>query len=216
MSQRKATKKDSQILEFRAQLASTFTAGAFSFSLNPTSVGSFGTRVLAVADSWAQYRVLRLRFRLRVLASGVGTQAMGFVGGVQDTPPATIQSVTELIPSCLQDAGQTVPSDWVRVPPRDLAGPLPWYKSVVGNADATEESPGIMCLAGSATDAFRFELEAVYEFKAAVGTGNTPEATALVKQLRSEKIRFETERERKMLLLKLSPAPIAATSLVPK
>ncbi len=100
------------------------------------------------------------------------------MGGVQDTLPGTVAQVMELVPSCFhaQAAGsiQTKPSNWVNVPPVDLKGPLPWYKSIVGAADTTEESPGVLCLVGATTNNVTVEFFIVMDFKTAVAPANTP------------------------------------------
>jgi len=211
-------RKDSQVLPFRALLATTLTAGTFNFNLNPSSLASFATRVGVVADSWCQFRIRSLRFRLRIPPAGAGftaQQAAGFVGGVQDTPPATVATVSELLPSCLLDLDQTVPSDWVRVSRGDLAGPLPWYKSIAGAADPTEESPGLLCIAGAGSNSAALEIEGVYEFKAAAATANTPVAVELMKEIRLERMRLQRERERISLVRVLAPSP-GTSSLQPK
>jgi len=216
MSQRNA-RKDSQVLPFRAHLSTTLTAGTFNFNLNPSSLASFATRVGAVADSWCQYRVVKLRFRLRIpISAGItNQQAAGFVGGVQDTPPSTVATVSELLPSCLLDKNQTVPSDWVKVSPADLAGPLPWYKAIAGAADPTEESPGLICIAGVGTDTALLEMEGVYMFKAAAATANTPAAVELLREMRLERSRQQRERERLALIKSLASSPLTS-SLAPK
>jgi hypothetical protein len=201
--------KDSQILPFHALLITTLTAGTFNFNLNPSSLASFATRVGAVADSWCQYRIRRLRFRLRIPPAGfTGSQAVGYVGGVQDTPPSTRGTIMELLPSTSLDFAQSIPSDWVNVSRADLAGALPWYKAIAGAADPTEESPGLICLAGTGTDAAQLEIEGVYEFKAAAATANTPAAMQMMKALRLERVRLERERERIALISVLAtPVP---------
>lgn len=185
---------------------SSFTSGAFAAPLNPASLSGSSSKLAAEADAWAHFRVRDLRFRLHP-SSVNNSQAMGFVGGVQDTPPATIGAVGELISSTFVDSSQTVPSEWVRVAPSEYSGPLPWYKTVQGSADATEESPGSFVLAGAGTDAFVFEVRGVMEFKTAVATANTPEAVALLKRFRQIRLSQEQARERDALLKVLASSP---------
>lgn len=174
----------------------------FGFAIYPTSF----PRVLAEADGWAHFRVLRLKFRLHCLASTTGVQVAGYIGGVQDTGPSTVSAVSELIPSTVITSRQTTPSPWVNVSKSDLAGPFPWYKSVPGAADPTEESPGAVYIAGDgATDAFAVEFAGVMEFKVAAATANTPQEIKLIAELRLLRQKVHKEKRREDLLRVLAP-----------
>lgn len=203
------TIKDSQSLPFHVLSISAQTAGAFSTPLSPTTVGS--TRAAAAADEWAHFRVKRLRFRLHPSVAATVPQAFGYVGGIQDTPPATVATVCELLPSCFISLNttangnkQTVPTEWVNVPKPDLAGPLPWYKSIPGGADATEEAPGLLVGAGTGTENLYIELRGVFEFKTSVAPANTPLVLELKAKVREERVALEKDRERTHLLGVLS------------
>jgi hypothetical protein len=62
---------------------------------------------------------------------------------------------------------------------------LPWYKTIQGSADATEEAPGQLCYAGTSTETIVVEIVGVFEFKGAVATANTPAALKLREELRA-------------------------------
>jgi hypothetical protein len=126
---------------------------------------------------------------------------MGFVGGVQDVPPATVAAVGELMPAVSMPAGgtQTVPSQWASSSKSELAGPFPWYKALNGAADTTEEAPGLLVFAGTSTQAFNYEFFVTFEFKTAVDPANTPAALALRRELTVLRLEAARLREKKAL-----------------
>jgi len=157
--------------------------------LNPSDLTTYSTRLLAAADEWAHFKVLKLRFRMHPTPSGVtANQAMGWVGGVQDTLPGTFTQVGELLSSCFLAGETTVPTEWVECSGAEISGPLPWYKSVSGAADATEEAPGYFVVVGTGTETFNAEIRGILQFKTSISTANTP------KDLESMKLRLESRR----------------------
>jgi len=211
MSKKSNKPGDHQLLEFHFLLATTLTSGAATILMNAGLLGSFSSRIGTEADFWAHFRFKQLRFRLRVTPSTVAAQFAGFVGGVQDTPPGTAQAVMELLPSCMMDLDQTVPSEWITVSRSELAGPLPWYKTIQGTADSTEEAPGQLVVVGTGSEAFGVELRGVIEFKTAVSTANTPMAIRLRALARAERLEAERERESRAIRAILAPhAPVSA------
>lgn len=163
------------------------------------------------ADSWAHFRVLRFKFR--VLSNSVVTNqmnlALGYIGGVQDTPPASASAVMELIPSVLYPATQTIPTRWVTVPKEDLVGPFPWYKTVLGTAGTTEEAPGYLAAVPSqytgTNGTVYVEVYGLFEFKTSVATANTPVAIALRSRVREERVKTADDDERARIVKLLSP-----------
>ncbi len=167
----------------------SLSSGVGSFALSPAGMAAVGvSRPLAEADNWAHFRVRKLSFRVHKGSISAST-AVGFCGGVQDNVPATQLTILELLPSTLQETAYTVPSNWVHVEAKDLAGPLPWYKSVPGAADPTEEAPGIMALAGGTSDFPTVELVGVLEFKTPVAPVDTPVMRALRSEIRRARSR---------------------------
>ncbi len=175
---------DGAIVPFHYLLQTSLVAGTSAFVVGPN--GTVSPRLNSEADAWAHYRIRDFRFRLHPdpTAVDVNSVAAGFVGGIQDTAPATIAAISELLPSVFLSGGTTVPTEWVRVSAEELRGPLPWYKSVPGNADLTEENPGQICVAGTGTQPYAIEMRGVFEFKTAVATANSPEELMLKEKLR--------------------------------
>jgi len=198
-------------MPFHYMLANTFTAGVYGVALQPST--NLGTRVLVEADAWAHFRVRSLAFRLHRQPTVTNIQAAGFVGGVQDTAPGSLAQVSELLPACFVAGSATQPSDWVRPTRSELAGPLPWYKTIPGSADSTEESPGTIIVVGTGTDAFLLEMRGIFEFKTSVSTGNTPSAVEMHRRLREEKISIARNAERELLLKILNMGVVAPTLL---
>ncbi len=210
--QRGVNSRDGTTVPFHQLVTATFTSGAYANLFNPTNLSS---RVLQEADAWAHFRLLHLKMRLHP-SSRTSNQVLGWVGGVQDTPPATPTAIAELIPSAIMASGATVPTEWISVPQADCRGPFPWYKSLLGTADPTEESPGAIVIAGTGSEAFTLELRGALEFKTAVSPVNTPAAARLREELRFAHLSVLRERARLRLLSSLSPTvPSQALSTTP-
>jgi hypothetical protein len=203
--------RDSCKMPFSYVVSGTFTSGLFGLALTPAAF----PRVAVEADVWAHFRVSKLSFRLLPTSPITVPQAASFLGGVQDTNPSTFAQVTEILASCSKGVGQTTPSSWVRVSKSELAGPFPWYKSVAGTADPTEESPGTISIVGTGTETFIIEFKGVFEFKTSVATGNTPLAIRLRELVRKERIELAQRNERAVLLKILSTASDTAMKTLP-
>lgn len=207
-SGRKGGRGDGAVIPFHISLAGSLAAGAFSFNLNPSAIN----RLLIEADAWAHFRVRSFSFRLLPTSPSTVAQAAGFVGGIQDTPPASYLQVSELLPSCVKGVGQTVPTSWVRVSRMDLAGPFPWYKTIPGSADATEEAPGAVIVIGSGTETYNIEMKGKFEFKTSVNSGNTPLSADLRARIREERALLMKQKERETLLKILSITTMQKTA----
>jgi hypothetical protein len=188
--------RDSAQVEFHFLINSVFASNVFNILFNASAMSTYSTRWAAEADLWAHFRVKALKFRLHPMGPSVtNNQAIGFVGGVQDTLPGTVPLVMELLPSTFLSTESTVPTEWVVVPKQQLAGPLPWYKAINGAADATEESPGAVVISGVTSDGFIAEFRTLIEFKTAVAAANTPLIDQARLIARAEKVRLLRERE---------------------
>lgn len=188
--------QDSCVIPFHYVQSTTFTSGVYQSFMIP----ALFPRVLVEADAWCHFRIRKLSFRLLPTSPSTVPQALGYVGGIEDTPPATFVQVSELLPSTVKGVGQTTPSPWVHVPKTDLAGPFPWYKTIQGTADPTEESPGSIIAVGTGSEAVIIEFKGKFEFKTAVATGNTPAALAARVALRRERIDHALSAERDRIL----------------
>jgi hypothetical protein len=206
------SKKDSVSVPFHGMtLIATSALTAIAYNFNPTVLSaSLGiTRPLQIADNYAQFRVDKLAFRVHPMAAEAnGYLAFGYVGGVQDTFPATLAAIGELISSNVLGASEQVPTGWVKPTKQELAGPFPWYHSVVGTMDATEESPGTLVFYPQSTGSFMFEIKGVLTFKISVGGGNTPAQLKLMKELRELRAAKAAEDERARLVRVLGGQPV--------
>jgi len=191
--------KDSTVMPFHTYISVALVAGVTNITANPNGLGN-GGRLLTEADGWAHFRIRKLKFRLHPGSTRTGNQAVGFVGGIQDTPPATVSAVVDVIPSVILGTNATAPTEWIEVPQVDLSGPLPWYKGIAGTADSTEEAPGQILICGTATDGFTLEIRGSVEFKVSLSTANTPAAAAARAVVREERIRIEREKFRDSIL----------------
>ncbi len=214
-----ATKKqmqaaDSQLLPFHGIVTVVLSGGVANLQASPSSLGPSMGRVLAEADSWAHFRWVSCKFRVHHGAM-TGDLAAGFVGGAQDTLPATKPTIMELLPSIYYGTTYTKPSEWCTVSKSELAGPFPWYKSINGAADTTEEAPGYFVFAGTGTDNPVFEIKGVLEFKTSVATADTPLAKKLLAQLREERRLAAIGREREAVLKVFTPAASAKKDALP-
>ncbi len=162
--------RDIVTVPFHLMLINGATAGTTAtLNVNPTALGG---RVAEVADGWAEFRLTKLRFRVR--QGGNLSQAIAYEPGVADTVPATQQNVMEGLYSSYVGAGETVPGSWVQVPAADCAGAATWYKTIIGATTNWEEMPGQIFI-NSSTTAYYLELEFVMQFKGAITDGATPE-----------------------------------------
>jgi hypothetical protein len=195
--------KDSCLMPFHFAQFGQFVGGLAAFNITPAVF----PRVALEADVWAHFRIRKLAFRLMPTSPSTVAQAAGFVGGAQDSNPSTFAQVAELLPSCVKGVGQTIPSNWVHPSRSELAGPFPWYKTVAGSADVTEEIPGALVIVGTGTEDYSVEFKGVFEFKTGVNSANTPLELKLRALVRRERVENMQRLEREAILKILSTAP---------
>ncbi len=195
--------RDGCQLPFHYVLQATTASNVYGIPVQPST--NFGTRILAEADAWTLFRMKSLKFRLHPV--GTNTFAACYVPGVQDTAPATLGQVVECESSVYCTPQMTVPTNWVSAQKSDLAGAFPWYHSVPGTPDSTEEAPGqIVVACSAAAAAFVLEVRGVIEFKGAVATGNTPAAMAAIRARREARLTAQAQRVRHDLLKAMTAA----------
>jgi len=196
-------RQDSCLLPFHYAQTGSLVSGIVGINLTPAAF----PRVALEADVWAHFRIRKLAFRLMPTSPSTVAQAGGYVGGAQDSNPATFTQVSELIPSTVKGVGQTVPTAWVHPTRSELAGCFPWYKTVAGTADVTEEVPGAIVIVGTGTEAYSIEFKGVFEFKTGVNAANTPLEKELRDLVRRERVNIAQRIERDAILKILSTGP---------
>jgi hypothetical protein len=208
-------RNDMEACEFHGIWSGADAATQVLLNLNPSNMSAAGfTRLGGFADNFASFKIQRLRFRIHCNNATSGTAAC-FVGSVQDTSPSTLPQVMEVLPAAILGLVQQVPTNWVEVPKADLAGPLTWYKSLLGTADATEESPGLLVLVHTTLVAYTVEIEGNYLFKTAVAPANTPMALKLAQEIRASRVLAAQDRERVALRRLLQGAVSSPTAMGP-
>jgi hypothetical protein len=198
----KQNRADGQLFPFHFIINNALVAGTAAILANPNGLSPRG---LVEADTWTHYRIRSLKFRLHPVSNtSTAYSACGWVPGVQDTTPSTRAQVAELMYCAVIGGIATVPTNWVNVSKSDLAGPLPWYKTIQGTADATEEAPGFLVVVGTAVETYVVEYFGVFEFKGSVATANTPMAVQLRDELRLFRQSKVDAREKQRMLTVLA------------
>jgi len=167
---------------------------------------------LAIADAYVYFRYKKFMFRSH--PANNTAMAMGFVP-VVDGNPASVGQVMELLSSTFAEPSVTKPGEWVNVRKEELAGPFPWYKTVDGTPDVTEEYPGSVILRGTGADPFTIEFRCVVELKEGVATANTPQELELVRRRREMRVAAVVNTQRKGLIEALKPVPVPAVAMTP-
>jgi len=198
--------QDSCLIPYRGVVSATLNASATTIAISPNATFP---RLLTEADAWALFRVRSLKFRLLTMSypATLGTAtvfAACYLPGVQDTVPSTITQFGEALAGVHMVDEQTQPTQWVTVPKCDLSGPIPWYKTFPGVAVYEETFPGSIYVRNFTATAqiYYLEVKALFEFKGAVNTANTP----LFEKARSVRLALHQEKER-AALLKLIKGP---------
>lgn len=195
-------KKNTSSMGFRFVAAGSLSSGAASINLLPAIISS---RLGTEADGFSFYRVRSLKFRLHRAPSGANTVSAGYVAGNPNTLPTTQAQISELLCGVVLPVAHTIPTGWATVPRKELAGALPWYKTISGTDAADFEYPGLLVLAGTTTDPYLMEIAGVYEFKDPVATANTPEEVLMVRQLRASRQERARQQARDAVLRVISP-----------
>ncbi len=188
MAQKNIFNRDTVKVPFSAVIRPTYVAGAVQYTISPN--GSLSIRLATIADAFDEYRFSMLRYRLH-RANNTSMTVAAFYPGIVDTVPSTIAQIGENPHRTVAGDQTTVPSPWVDVPRGVLAGMHPWYKSVAGTPESSEENQGILCVvdSGGTTSGATLEVEGICELRAGSSTSNTPLERAVALR-RREKARL--------------------------
>lgn len=184
----------------------SLVAGAALANVNATGLGALSTRFLTEADGWALFKYTSFKFRVHP-SNVSANQVVGFTP-IADTSPSTIAQVMELRSSVYIDQSQTVPTEWIDVAPGVLHGQLPWYRTVDGSFDVTEENPGRMIIVGTGTDTFAVEFKTDVKFKDALAPANTPQELKVLHDRRDSRMEERDSHLRAALMQLLQSPPV--------
>ncbi len=179
--------------------------GATSSNLGTIAVdasAAISQRIQSIADDFALYKYKRLSCRLHV--NGVTDFSVGFVGNIPVNTPASHADNMNSLDATFCPAGQLVPSDWVTVPPKRLAGQFPWYRTRLGTFDQSEAIVGALYIVSSSSAAtYTLEVRCAVEFKDPLDPDVSAEARVLRSKAReiAEKLIRDKERDRLLGLL---------------
>ncbi len=175
----------------------SLASGAASLSLSPASI----TRLATVADVFALYRFVDLRFRLlpnaAISAAAGAEQVASYEPGIVDTAPASSAAGANAINSVVLSTRQSVPTEWCHVDDSTLRTYTQWLKTVAGTPATDVEVQGTIFINGAGTDGYLLEMRGVVEFKNPINAGSTP---ALVREAM-----LSRERDRLLAILAASP-----------
>ncbi len=209
-------RKDNAVCPFRWVQGLTIANGTTNGNVR-IRCDVLGSHVADMADAWMLFRMRALRFRLLPynLTTSPGSYneaaALGWITSIPDTLPADFASVATVPNGTCVTGSQTIPSNWVTVSKDDLAGPFPWYKTIPGTADPTEEEPGFiavgLAVAPTTTSLTMYiELDGIIEFKGGVSVSQTPAYdAALIRKVHEDRVERARLAERARMLNILAP-----------
>ena len=185
---RKFNAKDTISVPFKAVVTAALSSGVASLPLT----GGMTGRLAAIADSYDEFRFTKLSFRIRHPAAmtSPGYQIAGYAAGITDTAP-TLPTIGEYLTSCLITSWESTYQPYAKVPAGVLAGMHPWYKTIAGSPEPSEEVQGTIYIAGTGTDVYFLEVAGEIQFRCSAPTGSTPLDRALAMRKR-EKARLLT------------------------
>jgi hypothetical protein len=192
-------KKTQQIVKvpFRAFVTNALAAGVASFGLSPGA--GLSNRLNTISDAFEMYRFTKLHFRILPSdVSATAKMAVCFVPADLTTAPSTVVQCfdTNLVSYWAGFEVQTVPGDWVEVPPAVLSGLFPWYRTQGGGGTTEESTQGQFYVVGTGTQNYCVDIRGVVELKGIANTGNTPQSRLVIKNQKDA-----AERERLLRLV---------------
>lgn len=193
---------DSIMAHVRLYTEASFSSGGATIAINPASF----PQAAQIADTYAMYRVVKLRYRLHRTTTTSSTQVAVYVPGVTDNPPLTVSVAALVAHAAILPLTATVPTPWKNVPSNVLKSYMPWFKTILGSPDPAEETQGNIFLRGITSDQYGIEIDAIFAFREPISTSVTP--------MERGKIECAREKERILRVLgTLAPTPAPATTV---
>ncbi len=158
----------------------TLAAGAGSLQCAPAQMS---TRANAIADDFAEYRIVSLKYRLHPNGTRTAMQGLCYIPGVTDTAPATLSAISETMDTIFLGVSATTPTAWHSVGLPELKGYNVWYKTVAGTPETATEQPGSVYMIGAGTEVVAWEFFCVFEFRGGVDNSVTPAVRAFKAQV---------------------------------
>jgi len=167
---------------FHALDTVALVAGAISIPCSPNN--SFSDRLAGIADGFDEYRLIQLKYRVRIdISTAANSLAMAFYPGVLTTPPASFAQLGENPYLSLRQTDDDVMLPYVVVPRGVLAGEQSWYKSQKAPITADDAIPGTLYFFGVGTDNVQCEVDGIFEFRGESDPTNTPLSVEMYNRL---------------------------------
>ncbi len=191
---RAAARSDSEggTVTYDLLITDTFSTTSGAKSLSPSGLGG---AVNSDADTWQEYRIVRLVFTHQPIGtSAPGDIATGvFVPIIDSVSTLSAASICSAAHHVYMSKNQTLARTW-RVGRKTLLGnaPLRWFKTIAGNADDLEEIQGqLVSCSTSGSVPVVYTVRATIQWRSKVAPGATPavreELRARVRQAEKEK-----------------------------
>lgn len=186
---------------FHRATAIAVSGAAGTLTMSP----GISLRTSNIADNYCLYRFAELKYRLHPASTRTAAfHSAAYYPGIIDTAPVTTQVNTENMHAAVLGLNQTVCTEWKHVDRQSLRGYFPWYKTVSGSLDPSEETQGNIYVVSVGTESVYIEYEGVIEFKSPSDPGVTPQL--------SEQSAVKREKTRLLKILSTSDAPTTGPS----
>jgi len=151
----------------------TLAAGSNSLPCSPNN--SLSSRLAGIADDFDEYRLIKLRYRVRIDNTSSSSPAgAAFYPGVLTTAPTTIATLGENPYISVRFATDDVVLPYTVIPRGILAGEQSWYKAQKAPITADDAIPGTIYFVGTGSDVINLEVDGMFEFRGESDPVNTP------------------------------------------
>jgi len=159
---------------FHAVNSITLAGSTFNQVVGPYS--GLSGRSSSIADTFDEYRLVKLRYRIRQDVTTASNQtAMAFYPGVTTNNVNSLATIGENPYVSMRVTDDDVILPYTHVPRAVLAGEQSWYKCQKATLTADDAVPGQLFFTGNAaTDVINYEVDGIFEFRGEADPTNTP------------------------------------------